>query len=449
MKTKFFYLSLICILTSQQVFSQNFLHDSTNTTIYLKTWENDTLGLLWWKTDSMQAGQLFTTYKSFTGLAENDSMHITNEWNDSFVCLHHRRYQQYHNGIRVQGAEYREHFTDDYVVLSNGHIAETLSLSADTPVSEEGALNYALNHIGAITYAWEDDSLEYYLREDSIPEKTTFYPKGELIYALLGDKTIKEENYKLAWKFTIWAIDPYYAKTVYVDASNGEILREVNSSKEGVFTHIFYGSQYLDTRWYGGLKNKYFLIANDGTKNIKTKDDKFQNQKWNFKDLPDDQDDVWSTDHKAATSAHYVIQTAWDMFSNLAGRNGLDNTGKEIRIMANDPDEPQSAEFRDYWSSSKYDYFIFADGSYNSLLYYPATYDIGGHEFAHGITLYTSGLDYEGESGALDESFSDICGFMTERFAQPSTWDWMIGEDFLNPQPRNMQLPSNQINTFA
>jgi hypothetical protein len=78
------------------------------------------------------------------------------------------------------------------------------------------------------------------------------------------------------------------------------------------------------------------------------------------------------------------------------------------------------------------------------MTWLPTTYDVAGHEFAHGVTHYESNLGYAQESGALDESFSDICGFMTERYAQSGSWDWTIGEDFVCPQIRDMQLPSSK-----
>jgi hypothetical protein len=45
-----------------------------------------------------------------------------------------------------------------------------------------------------------------------------------------------------------------------------------------------------------------------------------------------------------------------------------------------------------------------------------ATLDIIAHEWTHGLTQYTGGLNYSGESGALNESYSDIFGSMAERY---------------------------------
>jgi Zn-dependent metalloprotease len=62
------------------------------------------------------------------------------------------------------------------------------------------------------------------------------------------------------------------------------------------------------------------------------------------------------------------------------------------------------------------------------------TLDIIGHEWQHGVTQFTAGLNYSYESGALNEAWSDIMGAMTERYwywESPNTWK--IGEGSYTP----------------
>lgn len=70
-------------------------------------------------------------------------------------------------------------------------------------VTEATALTNGLAHVNAEMYAWQDDSLEYYLQLDSVPEMQSYYPQGELVYALVGDGSIVPANYKIACKFRI------------------------------------------------------------------------------------------------------------------------------------------------------------------------------------------------------------------------------------------------------
>ncbi len=69
------------------------------------------------------------------------------------------------------------------------------------------------------------------------------------------------------------------------------------------------------------------------------------------------------------------------------------------------------------------------------------TLDIAGHEITHGLTERTAGLIYRGESGGLNEAFSDIMGTGVEWYAsqknQAVKFDWAVGEDAWTPNNGN------------
>lgn len=50
------------------------------------------------------------------------------------------------------------------------------------------------------------------------------------------------------------------------------------------------------------------------------------------------------------------------------------------------------------------------------------------HEFTHTITTATANLVYQGESGALNESFSDLMGVSVKKYVQGNDASWSIGE---------------------
>jgi thermolysin len=67
-----------------------------------------------------------------------------------------------------------------------------------------------------------------------------------------------------------------------------------------------------------------------------------------------------------------------------------------------------------------------------------AAIDVVAHEYSHGVTQFTSGLEYfctqTAQPGALNESFSDIMGTAIEFHWQEKgngfdKADWLIGED--------------------
>ena len=69
----------------------------------------------------------------------------------------------------------------------------------------------------------------------------------------------------------------------------------------------------------------------------------------------------------------------------------------------------------------------YGDGDGSRMIELSAGLDVVGHELAHGVIEATSKLIYKGESGALNEAFSDIMGTSIEFWYGPG--DWTIGED--------------------
>lgn len=252
------------------------LLDSNNVEMHRKFEYFNQAGYVWWKCDSISSGELFTKYKHVTGLGNYDSMVLINTWEDSITYLVHKKYQQYYKGLKVEGAIYNENSLNGNVINSNGFIAENLNKNSTPSVSDSLALNYALSYLNASKYAWEDDSLEYYLNLDSMSTDSTLFPRGELIWAIKGSRNIIDTNYVLCWKFKIWTLNPKdIIQYIYVCANTGQIISTRNISVNGTFNHIYYGTQSIDTRWFGGLRNKFYLKANDDGHNIFTKDENF------------------------------------------------------------------------------------------------------------------------------------------------------------------------------
>ena len=73
--------------------------------------------------------------------------------------------------------------------------------------------------------------------------------------------------------------------------------------------------------------------------------------------------------------------------------------------------------------------------------------DVGGHEMTHGVVEKTANLVYQGESGALNESFADVFGVLIE-----NDTDWKIGEDVMQTGgglPASLRDLSNPHNGFS
>ena len=96
---------------------------------------------------------------------------------------------------------------------------------------------------------------------------------------------------------------------------------------------------------------------------------------------------------------------------------------------------------------------VFGDG-HDFLGHFTECIDVICHEMTHAITEHTSPLDYQGQSGALNEHISDVFGIMCKHMVENVTSDkddWLIGEGCLMPGVkgvalRNMKAPGTAYN---
>jgi PKD repeat protein len=121
-----------------------------------------------------------------------------------------------------------------------------------------------------------------------------------------------------------------------------------------------------------------------------------------------------------ATDAHWGAEMTYDYFDIIHGRNSIDDNGFELNSYIHYDVNYNNA----FWDGQRMTYGD-GDGVDNPL----TSVDIAGHEIAHGLTTFTADLVYNAESGALNESFSDIFGTCIENYAKPTDWNWTMGED--------------------
>ncbi|MFD2740044.1 M4 family metallopeptidase [Sulfitobacter aestuarii] len=68
-----------------------------------------------------------------------------------------------------------------------------------------------------------------------------------------------------------------------------------------------------------------------------------------------------------------------------------------------------------------------------------------GHELSHGVVQFSGGLVYQGQSGALNESFADVFGIMAKQHALGESVDdsdWLVGKGILGPEINGVALRS-------
>lgn len=95
-----------------------------------------------------------------------------------------------------------------------------------------------------------------------------------------------------------------------------------------------------------------------------------------------------------------------------------------------------------FWDSRQ---LVFGDGDGQIFRGFTGSLSVIGHELTHGVTQFTANLVYRGQSGALNESVSDVFGALVEQYAaQQSVEDasWLIGEGLFTDQVEGNALRS-------
>lgn len=130
---------------------------------------------------------------------------------------------------------------------------------------------------------------------------------------------------------------------------------------------------------------------------------------------------VWSTaNHAKAVSAHFNGGKAYEYYLNNHSRNSINGQGGSIISIINvsDPENGQAMD-NAFWNGKA----MFYGNGNTEFKPLAGALDVAGHEMTHGVVENTANLEYQGESGAINESMADIFGSMMD----PN--DWTIGEE--------------------
>ena len=115
-----------------------------------------------------------------------------------------------------------------------------------------------------------------------------------------------------------------------------------------------------------------------------------------------------ATTDQEVTEAYDGLGATWALWQEVYGRNSLDGKGLPLVATVHYGSNYDNA----FWDGTQ---MVFGDG--DGVIFQPFTrsLDVIGHELAHGVTQYTSGLNYQDQSGALNESVSDVFGVLVKQ----------------------------------
>src|SRR3954471_8406768 len=146
----------------------------------------------------------------------------------------------------------------------------------------------------------------------------------------------------------------------------------------------------------------------------------------------------------AVNQAYDGLGFTYDYYWSTFQRDSIDAQGLPLLGLVHYGENYDNA----FWDNAGH--MFFGDGDGKLLTQTTAGLDVIGHELTHGVTQHEANLEYSGQSGALNESVSDVFGIQVKQMAlgQDITQsDWLIGADIVGPQLapalRSMKQPGS------
>jgi Zn-dependent metalloprotease len=140
----------------------------------------------------------------------------------------------------------------------------------------------------------------------------------------------------------------------------------------------------------------------------------------------------------AVNEAYDGLGATYDLFKDVYSRNSIDDHGMRLDASVHFDRDYDNA----FWNGRQ---MVFGDGDGRFFNRFTVSLDVIGHELTHGVTEKTARLEYHNESGALNESFSDVFGSLVKQYFLKQTAekaDWLIGKGLLNASIHGVALRS-------
>lgn len=136
-----------------------------------------------------------------------------------------------------------------------------------------------------------------------------------------------------------------------------------------------------------------------------------------------------------AYAADRNLRATHDFYLRNFNRNSFDGYGARIEAtvrIGKLPIDLFGFQQNAAWNGKR---FLFGDGSSMGIKNLTDALDVTAHEYTHAVVQYTSRLEYQGQSGALNEHFADLFGEMAQQEIAPSINKekvFLIGESILS-----------------
>ncbi|WP_442858763.1 M4 family metallopeptidase [Bacillus sp. KH172YL63] len=341
------------------------------------------------------------------------------------------RIQQVYKGTPVYGAELTAHVNSDGVLTAlSGAPVANLDGKQDLKKAKKISKKEAVS-------TGEGDLVK---AVDAQPEYEYAPTSDSVIYVKDG-----KAHYAYLVNYNFLAPEPgnwHY----FVDAASGDILDKVNEIHEagkpgggavtGGTNTVGSGKGVLgDTK----SLNTYLASSTYYLQDLTRGSGVFTYDASNRTRLPGslwaDSDNVFNASYDAAAvDAHYYAGKTYDYYKNTHNRNSYDGNGGALNSTVHYGKNYNNA----FWNGQQ---MVYGDGDGSTFISLSGGLDVVAHELTHAVTDTTADLIYQNESGAINESMSDIFGTLVEFDANQNP-DWEIGEDIYTPNKSGDALRS-------
>jgi len=337
----------------------------------------------------------------------------------------HVKMQQYFEGLLVYGGQVVFHGTNGMLKSFNGNCFPTPDLKKLEPeISTSEAIeivNADVSQLSQMKKLTDNEKLILNYSEP-ISELVIYHNRLQLNAEKLVYHITVRPNFLARWEY-------------FVDAISGEIINKYdNTCTDGPATaqavDLNGVTRTIDTYLTGG---KYYMI--DASRPM------FNSGQSQMPDNPVGA--IWTIDanntsgqdislfHITSTnnqwnnptgvSAHYNAGVTYEYYKNIHNRNSINAQGGTIISIINVADENGGGMDNAYWNGEAM-FYGNGDQAFKPLA---GGLDVGAHEMTHGVVQNTANLEYQYESGAINEAMADIAGCMVDRN------DWQLGEDVI------------------
>ncbi len=349
------------------------------------------------------------------------------------------KYRQTVNKVPIYGSLVTVELDENNRCLAiNSSLGAPKNLGAVAKIAPQEALEVAAKAAGQKTAGVK-----------STPRLNYYFDKGKQAWALayIVENVPKRSRSEKAMGHAQAAVFDYV-----VNADTGRLIAELPRTASAARVE-----RALDGL---GVERSFTVERNSTTRTLRNAELNISTYAFRFKDPWVNADLLPGTAVKrkpskvwppAAVSAHANAEIVGRFLRDVVLRNGIDNAGGSMVstvdcVVADESTTPHEW-LNAYWDPElkQMVYGQRARPGGKPPLTIAAMLDIVGHEMFHGVTDGTARLEYAAQSGAMNESYSDIFGLLIRNATEPdrSKWQWQVGIGFsADDEPlRDMKSP--------